>query len=82
MQAMGRDQKLLGRKPPAGIDHYVLYGSSRVIKNYVVNLSKFLVVAAINRGAADIILGAEVLEAIVAQQTIMGHTSSWQELRR
>jgi hypothetical protein len=51
-----------------------------VIKNHVVNLPEFLVVAAVDRGAANIIRSIEILKAIIAQQAIVGHTSSWQEL--
>jgi hypothetical protein len=51
-----------------------------VVKNHVVNLPEFLVVAAVYRRAANVVRSIEVLKAIIAQQAIVGHTSSWQEL--
>jgi hypothetical protein len=79
MQAVRRDQKLLIGEPPASVDNQILYRPSRVVENHIVNLPEFLVVAAVYRRATNVIRSIEILKAIIAQQAIMGHTSSWQE---
>src|SRR5215469_11682820 len=65
VQPVGGNQEFLMGKPAAGIHDYVADGPGGMVKNHVVNLSEFLVVAAINVRAANVIRRTLAIEAVV-----------------